>query len=506
MLPSVTSFFLHNARVLTMDLQRPYADAVAVRDGRIVSERDLDADARRIDCEGGVVLPAFIDAHLHLLSYAASLRAVDCTAARSIAGIQNAVRARASITAPGAWIRAFGYEETQLAEDRHPTRHELDEAAPAHPVRLIHRSAHASVLNSLALRAAGITIATEEPSGGYMEREAATGEPAGFLLGMERIIDGVRPLLPYDALSSAVREASDRLLSAGIVCVQDATQTNGRDEWDLITRLIENGALDLDVVLMEGIDHLGEMPERAANGRLRRGASKVMLHETETDFAPDETELRRLVGEAHGAGRQVAIHAVGEEAVGAAFRAIEAALREHRRADCRHRIEHAGLLPDGLAPRMAELGVMVVSQPALLRERGERYLRLMPEERLERLYAYRTLAEAGVTLAASSDAPVTPPEPLASVASAVARASGDGRAIGASQAVEAGEALGWWTAGAAHAGFLDGERGAVREGLRADLILLGPDAVEGPETLARARPARIWREGMEIALAGAGTY
>jgi predicted amidohydrolase YtcJ len=453
-----------------------------------------------------VLLPAFIDAHIHLLSYAASLRAVDCTAASSIAEIQDAVRARASITAPGAWIRAIGYEETQLAEDRHPTRHDLDEAAPAHPVRLVHRSGHASVLNSLALRAVGITIATEEPPGGSMERDLDTGEPAGFLLGMEHLIDGVTPPLPYEELTSAVREATDRLLGAGVVCIQDATHTNGGGEWELFARLVEDGALDLDVVLMEGIEHLGEMPEQAANGRLRRGATKIMLHETETDFVPDETELHRLVAEAHGAGRQVAVHAVGEEAVGAASRAIEAALRSRTRPDCRHRIEHAGLLPGGLAPRLAELGITVVSQPALLHERGERYLRLMPEVRLERLYAYRTLAEAGVTLAASSDAPVTPPVPLASVAAAVARTARDGRPLGPAQAVGAEEALRWWTAGAAHAGFLEGERGVLREGLRADVVLLPPDALEGPQALAAARPARVWREGREIALASARTY
>ena len=487
------------------------AEAVAVRDGRIVAAGDareaaraLDGDAERIDCAGGVLLPAFIDAHIHLLSYAASLRSVDCTRARSIAEIQGALRERAGSTPAGSWVRAFGYEETQLAKRRHPNRHDLDAAAPDHPVRLIHRSGHASVLNSLALRKAHIDIATEEPPGGYMERDTATGEPSGFLLGMEQLIDGTVPPIPYADLSSAVREACDRLLAAGIGCVQDATHTNGRSEWELFARLIEDGAMSVDAVVMEGIDHLGELPEHGASGRLRRGPVKIMLHETDGGFAPDEDELRRMVAEVHGAGRQAAVHAVGEQAVAAAFRAIEAALQSRPRKDHRHRIEHCGLLPEGLAPRLAERGIAVVSQPGLLYERGERYLQLIPPGQLERLYAYRTLSEARVDIAAGSDAPVTPPEPLASIAAAAGRQTEAGRFVGAAQAVEIGEALRWWTSGAARAAFLEGERGLVRPGLRADLALLPAGALERqPAELRRLRVERLWRAGRELVLASA---
>lgn len=494
-----------------MDPVLPRAEAVAVHDGRIVAVGDarkaaraLDGDAERIDCAGGVLLPAFIDAHMHLLSYAASLRSVDCTGAHSIAEIQEAIRARAGSTRAGAWVRAFGYEETQLAERRHPTRDDLDAAAPAHPVRLIHRSGHASVLNSLAMRAAGIGIATEEPAGGYMERELATGEPSGFLLGMEQLIDGATPPLPYDGLSAAVREACDRLLGAGIVCIQDATHTNGRSEWELFARLIEDGAISVDVVLMEGIQHMGELPEHGANGGLRRGPVKIMLHETDGGFAPDEDELRRLVAEVHSAGRQAAVHAVAEQTVEAAFRAIEAALQSRPRMDHRHRIEHCGLLPEGLAPRLAERGIAVVSQPGLLYERGERYLQLVPPEQLERLYAFRTLSEAGVVIAAGSDAPVTPAEPLSSIAAAAGRETGAGRVIGPAQAVAVELALRWWTGGAARVAILEGERGLVRPGLRADLALLPAGAFERPPAeLRQLRVERLWQAGQEAVLASA---
>ena len=486
-----------------MDPAQPHAEAVAVHDGRIVAvgearetARALDADAERVDCAGGTLLPGFIDAHCHLLAYAASLASVDCTAAGSISDIQEAIRRRAEELPAGQWVRAFGYEETSLVERRHPNRHELDGAAPDHPVRLIHGSGHASVLNSLALRLAGIDNTTEEPAGGVMERDLSSGEPTGVLLGMERLIERAVAPLPYAELAAGVRQASQRLLQAGVTCVQDATHTNGRAEWELFERLIADGSLSLDVVLMEGIEHLGELPERGGEGRLRRGAAKIMLHELGDDIWPDERELGRLVMEAHDAGRQVAIHAVGERAVAAAAESIERALGDSPRGDHRHRIEHCGLLPDGLAPRLARLGVTVVSQPSFLFERGERYVRLVPKEQQPSLYPFRTLQQAGVAIAAGSDAPVTQPAPLASVAAAVERRTADGRPIASAEAVRAEVALGWWTSGAAHAAFLERERGTVAAGMRADLVLLPTDPlVSSPTALLELAIERRWVAG-----------
>lgn len=507
----VSSLLFHNATVLTMNPAHPRAQALAVRGGRIAGVGDFAAavraagpDAERVDCGGGALLPAFIDAHCHLLAYAASLRSIDCTSARSIAEIQQALRLKAAATPPGVWLRAFGYEETALAEGRHPDRRDLDAVAPEHPVRLIHRSGHASVLNSAGLRLAGIDTSTEEPSGGVIERDLETGEPNGVLLEMEERLDGLVPPPSYDELAAGVRQAAARLLAAGITCVHDATHTNGPSEWALFERLMRDGALPLDIVMMEGITHLGELPEMAADGWLRRGAVKIMLREA-GGLSPDEEELARMVGAAHEAGRQVAIHAVGERAVAAAVMAIEAAVERRPRADHRHRIEHCSELPEGIAPRLARLGAVVVSQPGFLRHRGERYLRLVPEERQAGLYAFRTLCEAGVALAAGSDAPVAPPTPLEAVAAAVDRRSAAGRSVAPSQAAGAEEALRWWTAGAAHAGFQEDERGSVRPGLRADLVLFSADLEAcPPEELDSVTVECVWRAGELVSDAAAG--
>lgn len=504
----MTSQLFHNARVLTMDERGSEAEAIAVRDRHIVAVGSAEvaansagSDADRIDCAGGVLLPAFIDAHCHLLSFAASLRSIDCSAARSISEIQDAIRRQAIETPPGTWIRAFGYEETRLGEARHPTAKDLDAATTEHPVRLVHSSGHARVLNTSALRIVGIDGNTEEPPGGVIERDLNTGEPNGVLIGMERLIDQAVPNLSYEELSGAVREASSRFLNAGVTAIQDATHTNGASEWSLFERLMADGSLPLDVVMMEGSEHVGELPERAAEGHLRRGPVKVMLHELEnTEMDADEAAaMKEAVQIAHAAGRQIAVHAVGEDAVRAVVDALEAALQELPRIDHRHRIEHCSVLPDGMAKRIAGLGITVVSQPSFLRERGDRYHRLLSETQLGRLYPYRTLSEAGVQVAAGSDAPVTRPEPLAAVASAMGRATASGVSIGVSEAVDVLTALRWWTAGAARAAFLEEERGVLKVGAFADLVLVS--AVEmtlSPEELRTSSPERVWRRGIQV--------
>src|SRR4030042_6079523 len=156
---------LKNARVITMDAVKPTAELVAVTDDQISvvgSNKELDslicAGTRVIDCEGRTLVPGFNDAHLHLFSLIRKLLSIDISpaAVRSIADIKEAVRRKAEKTPPGTWLSGTDYNEFYLAEKRCPTRWDLDEAAPHHPVVLSHRSLHICVLNSLALRLAGL--------------------------------------------------------------------------------------------------------------------------------------------------------------------------------------------------------------------------------------------------------------------------------------------------------------------------------------------------------------
>ncbi len=477
----------YNARVLTMDSARPRVTGVLVRDGAIaaVGDGNLAAPpcARHIDCAGAVLAPAFIDAHCHLLATAARMCSVDCSpaAVRSIAGIQARLREAAARAKAGSWIRAAGYDESQLDERRHPTRRDLDAAVPHHPVRLLHRSGHAVVLNTVALHLAGIATDTAEPPGAVIDRFADDGEPSGLLFDMDDVVDRVVPPLPYDELAPAVEGAARTFLAAGVTAICDATHTNGAREWDLLVRLQADGHLPLDVTLMEGIEHAGEMPE-APFPRLRRGHVKVMLHELGGALSPDEDELARIVADVHARGRHVAVHAVEERAVAAAIDAIARAQRAMPRPH-RHRIEHAALVPRGGAARMARARITVVTQPAFVFEHGDRYLREVPPEKHSRLYPIGDLLLADGRVAASSDAPVAAIGALEGLRAAIARRTRAGAVLGPAQAVDFEAALAMWTRAGAEACGLGATRGGIAPGMAADFVLLS-EASERAEVVA----------------------
>ena len=471
----------HNVRVLTMEPSRPLAEAVAVAGDRLLAvgseawvARQRGPRTRLVDGRGLTLLPGFIDAHCHLLSYAASLLSVDCSprAVRSIGDIQAALAAAAARAPEGRWLRAVGYDETDLAEGRHPTRWDLDAAVPRHPVRLVHRTGRACVLNSRALTLVGLDASSEEPPGGYMERDPLSGEPTGLLLEMNDVVDAFVPALPYEELSAGVGQAAQAFLSQGVTSIQDATATNGPQEWALFRRLMAEGYLPLSVTLMEGNRHLGELPEADSALPLRRGPVKVVIAELGDDLHPGLEELTETVWCVHEAGRQVAIHAVGEAAANAAAQALSNVLRRRPRRDHRHRIEHCGVCPPALARRLAALGALVVTQPSFVYHNGDRYLRQVAAEDLPYLYPLRTLLETGVPVAAGSDAPVAPPGPLSGLAGAVRRLSSGGAAVTPGQAVSVEEALVMHTRAAAYAAFEENERGSLRAGKRADLVLL----------------------------------
>ncbi len=453
------------------------ARALLIDGGRIVAlvgdGRDAPG-AARLDGGGAVVVPGFVDAHGHLLAFAASPLAVDCRGAPDIATIRALIAGRAARTPPGDWVRAYGYDERDLAERRHPTRRDLDAAAPHHPVRLGHRGGHALVLNSAALALCGITTTTEEPPGGYIERELPGGEPSGILFEMGDLVDGRLPPPDDGELERAVIEAERRLLGAGVTAFHDAGADNGPDDWRTLGRLVASGRFRPRLLAMTGWDAFVRGDEIAAVAPAIAGTHvKVSLSELGGEIVPSPAELAARVRRIHEAGRNVAVHAVTEAGVKAAADAIAATI-EGLSQPHRHRIEHASICPPGLTERLSALGITIVSQPTFLAVNGDRYLSAIDPADLPHLYPFGGWERSGVRLGFGSDCPVADPDPLLAIRAAVERTTAGGAAL-PGRGMTPKAALRAATAGAAAAAGLDDELGALRPGLRADLVILSAE-------------------------------
>lgn len=355
--------------VRTLDPVRPLADGVVLRSGRIAA-LDVPHGAPGVTAlpPGAVVLPAFEDDHLHLLATAAARRSIDLSAASCLADVADLLR-----TAPGdGWIRAWGIDETDLAEGRLPTTAEVDAWVGGRAAVLHHRTGHDRVVSS-----------------------AVRGRTA--------------PPLPADELRDAVVELDAALLAAGVVAVTDATHTNDAAALDLL------GALPWRVTVraMVGADRLAGVTPGELRGRVTVTAAKVMPPTVGLDGVAE------AMRDSHDAGFAAAVHAVDVDEV-------DAALRASAPGD---RVEHAGLVLPEQVEALAAARVTVVTQPAFVVDRAAKYRGALSEVERSWLYRVRSLLDAGIPVRASSDAPVVWPDPLRTVAAAVDRELGVGERV-----------------------------------------------------------------------------
>ena len=502
-MPHPPDLILTNARVLTMDARLPVAGGLAVRGGRVAWIGTADSAAsmrgartRVIDCGGASAVPGFHDAHMHILAYAAARDAADCgpSSAPSIADIRRVLRAAAARTPEGEWVRGRGYDHAALTDARHPTRHDLDAAAPRHPVRLAHRSGHADVLNTAALARVGIADSTPEPPGATISRSLEDGAPDGLLFEMGEYLDAKIPPPPHRILRGRVERAARNLLALGITSVQDATHTNGADRWDSLTALRQSVRPMPRVTMMAGGARLTEFVERGmgfgfGDDRLRLGHAKLMATASSGVQSPSASALRRMAADCADAGFPVAIHAVESEIVASAASAIANAAKI---AAAPHRIEHCAECPPRVLDAVARCGATVVTQPAFIYEGGDRYRATVPRDALPYLYRARSLAERGIALAFGSDAPIADPNPMIGLQSAATRQSATGAPLGENERMDAISALSAYTLGSAQSAGAPAARnlGRLTPGRLADIAILDRDITAiAPNELGETRVA-----------------
>jgi predicted amidohydrolase YtcJ len=415
---------------------------------------------------------------------------VDVSRARSVSDIQRLLRQRAQTTPRGAWLRAYGYDEFFLAEKRPFTRGDLDAVAADQPIIVRHRTGHAAVLNSVALRSAGVDRHFVPPAGGHIERDGQTGEPTGVVYEMESFLRTVLPRLAERDLVAGVKQVNDELLRQGVTSFHDASAGNSLAELALFRRLHAEGMLTPRATVMIGIAALPELlgaglTPFVGDGQVRLGSVKILVHESHGALHPEPDELAEMVWQAHRHGFQVAIHAVEEGPICIALEAIARAQQRLPRADHRHRIEHGALCPPAFIEVLRDTGSVVVTQPGFLHWYGEKYLAEVDPEVRAWLYRAKSLLESGVPVAGSSDCPIASVAPLVGVSAAMTRRSQRGAVLNVEERCSLTEALSLFTAAGAWVGFEEADKGRIAPGMFADLVLVDGDLTQiAPEEIA----------------------
>jgi predicted amidohydrolase YtcJ len=508
----MTSLRLINGRIYRSAADEAPAQAVLVRDGRIAwigDSAEAPAADRSIDLGGACVLPGLTDAHIHLFALAAARLQLALTpgATPSVAAVLQAVATAAAARPRGNWIGGAGLDENGLAEARLPTRAELDVAAPDHPVLLRRFCGHVAVANSAALAAFGLDDTASDPPGGHFGRDGA-----GRLDGRadEAAAEAMfRQVPPPDAevLGSALRAVIADSAALGLTAAVEAAVgfTFGFDLEHAVWQRMRGERLPLRLGFMHQLDadaarQRGLVPQADPDWQAQSlkffadgivGARSAAVTEPFCDcgtcgfFMRDPAELREAIIAAHRDGWQVAVHAVGDRASLAVIEAFEAAARLAPRPDPRHRIEHYFVPAEGGLPRLRALGALVVMQPSFL-TRMRRSIAGAFGPRADRCYPGRSVAAAGVTYVASSDAPTGAWSPWEGLADAVGRGADTGGAIGPGEALSAREAYAAYSLGGCVAMGHERWRGALQPGFAADLIVTERDPFnEDPAALRR---------------------
>jgi predicted amidohydrolase YtcJ len=499
----VADTILVNGNIVMMDAQRTAAKALAIKGDRILSVGDDPAvrllageSTQVIDLVGRTVTPGLIDAHCHLSAcglLGTAYLDVNWPAVFTVEEMQAKVAEWIAKTPPGEWVIGAGWV---TFEGRYPNKHDIDPVSPNHPVMLINQGGHMAVVNSLALEMAGVTANTPDPGNGRFLREA-NGEPDGTVMN-HPAMDVFRRLWPPDLLNEKVYETSilspqAKFASMGVTSFQDV-YARDLDRMQAYFNIARRGEMTIRGQVMNVLEYIQELNGRIDAIEAMRYEDDYMhfagakfqadgaleasyTHEPHNGIAWNISiwkpqDLNEAVRAFHDAGYQVAIHTGGDAAVDMALDAIEAAMNANPRPDPRHRIEHSVLNTEEALQREKDLGIVVSTQPTIIRAFADGCFRVWGEERTQRMIPTRTWLDMGVPLALSSDAPSMPWwDPQSTLFASVVRASWSKKPVSPEQAMTIEEAMYAHTMGGAYADFAENKKGSLEAGKFADLIV-----------------------------------
>jgi predicted amidohydrolase YtcJ len=530
--PDPASLVLRNGRLVTMDAQRPYAEALAVRNDRIVAvgtnEDIVDyvgAATEVIDLRGQFAMPGFIEAHGHFMALGESLGRLDLTEARDWGDVVAMVARAARAAPPGAWVTGDGWHQDKWAvppePDVHgfPTHAALSRVSPETPVMLVHASRHAVIANRKAMELAGVTQQSRDPAGGVIVRDAA-GEPTGVLLetakaSIEQAFGAWR-----SGFTAAQREAEARraiaradaeALSHGVTSFQDAGASF--EIIDLYRKVVDEGTLGVRLWVMIRATP-DELARRLGSARLigygnhhltvraikltldgALGSRGAWLLEPYSDM-PSQSGFNTVpLAVARETARlalqhdfQYCVHAIGDRANRVTLDLFEEILGAHPAArNHRWRIEHAQHLHPADVPRFGALGVIASMQGVHCTSDASFVVPRLGARRAEEgAYVWRKLIEGGAVIANGTDTPVEDIDPIANYYASVTRRLPDGIAFYPAQRMGRLEALESYTRAAAFAAFEEDLKGSLAPGKLADVTVLTKDITQVPDEAIRS--------------------
>jgi predicted amidohydrolase YtcJ len=524
---------LIDGKIWTVNPAQPEAEAVACLNGMIAAvgstaeiRKLIGPHTRVVDLRGKRVVPGFNDAHVHFYSGGFNLTSVQLRDARSQAEFRDRIRDFAAKQPSGRWITGGEWDHESWSPAKLPARQLVDDVTGDHPLFVQRLDGHMGLANSLALKLAGITRETPDRPGGTIVHDS-NGEPTGILkdAAMEPVLAKVPADTPEqmaESVQAAVRYAAQN----GVTSVQDMSASP--DVLSVYQQLLERGALTVRIYGHQPIDSYSRLVAvgiRAGlgNNRLKIGAVKGFadgslgsttalfyepyLDEPNTsglaneDMIPESKMLDRVTA-ADAAGLQVAVHAIGDKANAAVLKIFAKAGERNGPRDRRFRIEHAQHLRPEEIRAFADQRVVASMQPYHAIDDGRWAEKRIGAERAKLTYAFRSLLDAGVTLAFGSDWDVAPMEPLMGIYAAATRRTLDGKHSGGwipEQKITVAEAVRAYTMGSAFASFDEKIKGSIEPGKLADLAVLSDDILHiSPERIDEVRVSMTVFDGKVI--------
>ena len=503
---------LTNGRIHTLDDHARLVTAMAIKDGQILATGGEDvaglagSHTQTIDLRGRTVLPGIFDSHNHLMQVGVKLTRIRLDECTSPGEMMELVRARAAVTPPGTWIIGEGWNENNFIDGRLPTRHDIDPATDHHPVILM-RFFNMDVVNTAALKLAGIHKATRDPAGGRIEREP-DGTPNGILRAAAKLL--VRDLIPrprQTELVEAVRLACADMHRFGITSVIDpglmpfevsayqaayaagalSVRTNMMLSWHGFREEEREAELDaraLSTGLTTGLGdpwlRLGGLKMAIDGGTSSRTAFMYAPFEGESSVGNfnrlDPAQLRRYFRTAQEHGWDVGIHTCGDRAMDMVVDALTEVVAEVPNPDARHNVIHAYFPSDRALELMARHAIGAVIQPTFLYWEGDMIFRDVGPVRAANYKPARKFLDHGIPLAANSDIPSTVSQnPFPALYALVTRRNNVGSLVAPDQALTRLEALHAYTTGGTWLTREEALKGTLVPGKVADLCVLDRD-------------------------------